>query len=448
MSKNFVSIDGTNFIYEGKPFMIKGFGLGSFLNIEHFMLKLVGIEQNIRKAFIDVYGEEGAKIFWKNFENAYFNKKDGQFLKEIGVNTIRLPFNYHLFYNDEEDCFNEEGFSSLDRVIKICEENGIFVILDLHATPGGQNPDWHSDNLTGESLFWHYGAFQKRVIDLWRMISERYKDNSTILGYDVLNEPVIEDRKISGKIVNNFYKKLVANIREIDKNHIIFLEGDFYASDTKSFEILEYDKIAYSIHFYPFFFVEKNLKKYLKMNREERLKFFYSILKNIVEDIKIRLGKPVWCGETGIPYRLKYIGLLEDLLDETLEFFEREKISWSIWTYKDAGAMGALFIDENSEWSKMSESINDKDFLTEFSDFERKTELYIKKSFRYKSPSFELIRKVKFRLLSINDLIMIEKLKEFLRKVPLDKIIYYPDAFLFEKTKRWKKLIDIIKKWL
>ena len=40
----------------------------------------------------------------------------------------------------------KEGFKHLDRVIDLCAKHGIYTILDLHTAPGGQNPDWHSDN--------------------------------------------------------------------------------------------------------------------------------------------------------------------------------------------------------------------------------------------------------------------------------------------------------------
>ena len=40
----------------------------------------------------------------------------------------------------------ESGFKHLDRVIDTCAKYGIYTILDLHAVPGGQNTDWHSDN--------------------------------------------------------------------------------------------------------------------------------------------------------------------------------------------------------------------------------------------------------------------------------------------------------------
>jgi len=39
----------------------------------------------------------------------------------------------------------ESGFKHLDRAIDTCAKYGIYTILDLHAAPGGQNTNWHSD---------------------------------------------------------------------------------------------------------------------------------------------------------------------------------------------------------------------------------------------------------------------------------------------------------------
>ena len=44
------------------------------------------------------------------------------------------------------------------------------VVPDLHTVPGGQNPDWHSDNGTGYTLFWQYGVFRQQMVMLWKEI--------------------------------------------------------------------------------------------------------------------------------------------------------------------------------------------------------------------------------------------------------------------------------------
>jgi hypothetical protein len=51
MKKNFISIRGTDFVKNEKKFKIRGVAIGSFLNLEHFMLKIAGVETDIKGVF-------------------------------------------------------------------------------------------------------------------------------------------------------------------------------------------------------------------------------------------------------------------------------------------------------------------------------------------------------------------------------------------------------------
>lgn len=67
------------------------------------------------------------------------------------------------------------------------------------------------------------------------------------------------------------------------------------------------------------------------------------MLKTItLDDIRHRLKRPIWCGETGIPINQGNLPFLEDLLWHTLSVFEKHHISWLPWSYKDARGMGTL----------------------------------------------------------------------------------------------------------
>lgn len=63
------------------------------------------------------------------------------------------------------------------------------MILDLHSLPGGQNPDWHSDNPSNWAGFWEERDYQDRVVWLWEQVAGRYKDNEWVAGYNPVNEP-------------------------------------------------------------------------------------------------------------------------------------------------------------------------------------------------------------------------------------------------------------------
>jgi len=55
-----------------------------------------------------------------------------------------------------------------------------YVVLDMHAVPGGQNQDWHSDSGIHKALFWQHKNFQDRILDLWVALAKRYAGNAHV----------------------------------------------------------------------------------------------------------------------------------------------------------------------------------------------------------------------------------------------------------------------------
>ena len=122
---------------------------------------------------------------------AVFDDADAKWFASIGMNLLRLAINYrHLNDDMNPEEMKESGFKLIDRVIDIvglgdrlsgqltCMQNarhGIYTIIDLHAAPGGQNFDWHSDNNLPEALLFEFKEFQDRTVRIWEAIAERYK---------------------------------------------------------------------------------------------------------------------------------------------------------------------------------------------------------------------------------------------------------------------------------
>jgi aryl-phospho-beta-D-glucosidase BglC (GH1 family) len=112
------------------------------------------------------------------FLDHFFTSSDAKYFASLGLNCVRIPFNYAHFEDDSNPgVFLEKGFQLLDRVINLCSAEGLYVILDLHAVPGGQNQDWHSDSGMSEALFWRFREFQDRAVNLFVEIAKRYKGN-------------------------------------------------------------------------------------------------------------------------------------------------------------------------------------------------------------------------------------------------------------------------------
>ena len=192
---------------------------------------------------------------------------DFAYLKSHNINLIRVPFRYNMFIDDNGDRV-PDGYRYIDRLMRMAEKYEIYVLPDLHTAPGGQNPDWHSDNQTGYTGFWRFCALQDMVVDMWDDLSKHLSDEKYLLGYDVLNEPFIIPALLTGKedtddcatgarmegsvqILRNFYHRVLAAVRKNDSNHIVFFEGDHFASDFNGLDDFEDPQVAFSFHFYP-----------------------------------------------------------------------------------------------------------------------------------------------------------------------------------------------------
>lgn len=322
---------------EGNPVLLRGAGLGGWMNQENFITGYPGREFQIREALDDVLGPEKAAFYWDKFLEYFFTESDATFYKSLGLNAIRVAFNYRHFEDDMNPrVLKTEGFKYLDRVVDICAKAGIYTILDYHAAAGGQNTDWHSDNPTHVASFWVHKDFQDRTIWLWEQLAEHYKGNPWIAGYNILNEPT-DPTHVR---LQQWYDRCIKAIHAIDSEHIIFLDGNTFASDFSRFEGDLHERwpnCVYSVHDY-------NLKKTAWMRER---------------------GLPIWNGEFGPVYaRRQYDGEETDeinksrylLLKDQLDVYDQEQISWSIWLYKDIGFQGMVHVGLDTPYMKRFEA--------------------------------------------------------------------------------------------
>ena len=230
-SGNFFYTSGTN-IYtpEGEPFIIKGIAFGN-----------------------RIWDNPSSPP--KEHHTADSYKK----MKALGFNTVRFYINYGLFESDAEPYkYHETGFDWLRQNIQWAKENGMYLIVNMHYPQGG-----YQSNGEGLELF-EKKSNQKRLAALWNAIAKEFAEESTILGWGIVNEPVpLYDGKSaesSLKTWEELANNLVDAIRKADKNHIIFvekangikdLEGNWYGTDLEHYypEIKD-GNFAYEAHFY------------------------------------------------------------------------------------------------------------------------------------------------------------------------------------------------------
>jgi aryl-phospho-beta-D-glucosidase BglC (GH1 family) len=115
---------------------LRGINLGNWLVPEGYMFGLDGgpaSPREIETFFSELIGPAEAAQFWQAYREAYITEEDIHFLRQTGMNSIRIPLDYKFFIPG-----NDEGFALLDRVAGWAEKYHMYVVLDLHCAPGGQ----------------------------------------------------------------------------------------------------------------------------------------------------------------------------------------------------------------------------------------------------------------------------------------------------------------------
>lgn len=351
-------VSGTDIVDAyGNPVILKGAGLAGHLNMENFITGFSGHEHQLRQAMAEVLGQEQSNYFFERMIHHWFTEEDAKFFASLGLNCIRLPFNYRHFIDDKKSprALKPEGFKHLDRVVEICRKYNLYVILDLHSVPGGQNQDWHCDSGLTRALFWEFELFQEQVINLWVAIAEHYCNDPIVAGYNPLNEPA-DPTHVS---LLNWYDRVEKAIRAVDPNHILFVDGNTYAMDFSHFDRVlpntvyschDYSIMGFPIPGQPIYTGTDSEKANLKSQFERKVRF--------MRDWQV----PIWNGEFGPVYpsskesnaAITNQSRLE-MLQEQLRIYGESNVSWSIWLYKDIGYQGMVHVDPESPYMKLIE---------------------------------------------------------------------------------------------
>lgn len=431
---SFIQVSGEHFVQDGRIVRFRGFGIGNWMNTEHFMTGLPGTDHMKRKAWEEVYGKEQADEFWDRYLSDYMGEDDFAFLRELGVNVVRLPFTYRHFEDDQKPGdYRKEGFKHLDRMLELCSRYGIYAILDLHAAPGGQGPDSHADTDLGASRFWHDASYRQRVIGLWRFIASHYKDNPWVAGYDVLNEPVFVT---DGAVFNDFVEKVTEAIRQVDSRHIIFIEGDSWAQDFSMLEPPSDEQTAYSFHFYPVYSVRG--KEAWTRDDVER------DLVPLIARIRDRFHRPLWCGETGSAYDRERISDQSSLVRTTLDILEEQGVSWTLWAYKDAQAMSLVYPVDESPWMKLVREVG----FTHRQEEPMAAKVFdmLEKEGYVKPVSAADRFRLQFRLRGVfHDLFVLQSLKPALERIPFRELLEYPASFRLKQCGYHPEIAELVK---
>ncbi|TRX65711.1 cellulase family glycosylhydrolase [Carboxylicivirga sp. M1479] len=327
---------------QGQKVILRGIGTGNWVLMEGYMMKTAGVagtQHEFRDKLTEAIGETATDEFFELWWNNHMTKADVDSMAKWGFNSLRLAMHYNQFTLPIEEesaedlssknyTWHQSGFDRVDDVLSWCEANNMYLILDLHAAPGGQgrNADICDYDDSKPSL-WEDVNNRHKTVALWRKLAERYKDEAWIGGYDLINETNWSELKDdSNQMLWSLLEECTDAIRATGDKHIVFLEGNDWANNYDGLpDPLWDDNLVISFH-----------------------KYWNNVDDNSLDWIIEKSDKynvPLWLGESGENSNVWYTHLIE--------LCECKDIGWSWWPVKKNGINNIMYLEEPQAYKKL-----------------------------------------------------------------------------------------------
>lgn len=325
------------YIYDGagNEVILRGIGTGNWMLQEGYMMQTSGVagtQHEFRNKLINTIGVEKTDSFYTAWLNAHFRRIDVDSMKSWGFNSIRVALHYKWFTPPIEEepvqgeiTWIDTGFTLLDSLLDWCSDNEMYLILDMHGAPGGQGKNADiSDYDPSKPSLWESQDNKDKLIALWRKLAERYSNEPWIGGYDLINETNWPLPSGNAPLWN-LMKDITAAIREVDQNHLIFVEGNGFANDFSGLPAIWDDNLALSFH------------KYWSYNSAGSL--------NWMLNLRSSRNVPIWLGESGENSNVWFTSLIA--------LCEKNRIGWSWWPVKKPGINNVLNVSINEDYTRL-----------------------------------------------------------------------------------------------
>jgi endoglucanase len=325
----------------GRNLLLRGVGLGNWLLPEGYMWKFgPGAEspREIEALISRLAGADWAAGFWQRFRDAFITEADIEKIARSGFDHVRLPINARVIQTPDGEPI-EAGYALIDRVIGWCRRHGLWVLLDLHGAPGGQTGTNIDDSPRGRPELFMNESYRRNTLRLWRDVATRYAGDTTVLGYDLLNEPLPNEwQHTYSDELRQLYVDLTAEIRAVDQDHLLVYEGSHWATNWSIFTEVWDENSLLQFHKYWSSPDLASIEPYLR--------------------VRDALGLPIYMGEGG-----------ENTLEwlyTAFRMYESQDIGWNFWPWKKIDTRTSpVSIDAPDGWDRVIACIGGQNLLSQ-----------------------------------------------------------------------------------
>lgn len=162
-----------------------------------------GVELDAIKNSIKKNGVDDTKRKMENHWKTYCNDNDWSWLKEKGIQSIRIPLGYWIV-----DGGNFTKGTSFEKIAPVYEnawkifkeyyiqkakQYQISILVDLHALPKGANTGDHSGECFKQAGFWNDSSTINKAVDICAFMAKDLKNCDNVSGIQIVNESDFSD---------------------------------------------------------------------------------------------------------------------------------------------------------------------------------------------------------------------------------------------------------------
>jgi endoglycosylceramidase len=191
-----------------------------------------------------------------------FDRDDARWLAAQGFSVVRLGFVPAGVAPTGPRAFDDAYVEDYVATVRTLAAAGLLVLVDAHQdyyteSSGGEGfPGWMvmrqpllppqlgigaGQAAAFDGLWANDGGVQDRFAEIWAHLAARLRGVPGVLGYDLLNEPFPGTREqecatLAGcpafdrTVLTPFYRRLIAAIRAVDPEHLVFYEPQVIAN--------------------------------------------------------------------------------------------------------------------------------------------------------------------------------------------------------------------------